>query len=143
MPMAKTSNDDLMRVLGQLESKLDAVAERIDRADDLFNEERRSAHESRSVIHRRLDEQAEKIGSLRTDIEIHGKIEAQLRDNIASLKQTVSTEISPTIDEWKRIKFLGGVVSGALIALGVTAGAAAAWLYDWLAIVLRYLSKGS
>ncbi|MBX4897447.1 DUF1515 domain-containing protein [Rhizobium bangladeshense] len=137
------SNEDIMHMLGKLGAKLDALAERMDRADDVFGEERRSAHESRSVIHRRLDEQADKISSLRTDIEIHGKIDAQLRDNIAGLKDVVAKDVAPTIDEWKRIKFLGGVLSGALIAVGVTAAAAVAWLYDWLTLLIRYLGKGS
>ncbi|MFC5760501.1 DUF1515 domain-containing protein [Rhizobium sp. GCM10022189] len=131
-----------MRALGNIEAKLDAVADRQDRADSLFAVEQQQAHHSRAAIHKRLDQQQQQISRMETTVAISGQVDAQLRDSIAVLKQTVMTDISPTIDEWKRIKFLGGVLSGALVALGVTAATAVAWLYDWLAIVLRYLSKG-
>lgn len=136
------SNEDIIRMLVRIEAKQEEAGKVMDRLLDDFADEKKSAHESRAGLHRRLDEHADRISSLRTDIEIHGQIGAQLRDNIKGLKETVETDISPTIDEWKRIKFLGGAASAALIALGVTAATAVAWIYDWLAIVLRYLSKG-
>ncbi|WP_416065433.1 DUF1515 domain-containing protein [Rhizobium sp. ZK1] len=142
MTPTRTSNDDIMRALGNIEAKLDAVADRQDRADEIFAVEQQQAHRSRATIHQRLDQQQQQISKMETTVAISGQVDAQLRDSIAALKHTVTSEISPTIDEWKRIKFLGGVLSGGLIALGVTAATAVAWLYDWLAIVIRYFGKG-
>lgn len=93
-----TSNDDIPHAIGKLEGQLSGLQENVALLRKDFSDEKANAHESRAVIHRRLDEQAEKINSVQTKIEIHGQIEAQLRDNITGLRETVETNISPTID---------------------------------------------
>ncbi|RXT29380.1 hypothetical protein B5P46_11920 [Rhizobium leguminosarum] len=135
------SNDDIMHAIGRLEAQQDGLSKTIDRLFDDFADERRQAHESRARIHERLDEQAHRIGESEKTIVVAGATVAQQRDIIALLKATVDADVTPTINEWKRIKFLGGVLSGALIALGVTAATVVAWLYDWLAVLLRYWGK--
>ncbi|TAU98178.1 hypothetical protein ELI38_20460 [Rhizobium leguminosarum] len=70
-----------------------------------------------------------------------GATVAQQRDIIKALTDTVSEEIKPTIDEWKKIKLVGGMVSGALIAVGISAATVAAWAYDWFWSVLRHLIR--
>lgn len=141
MPPPRASNDDIMRVLWQLEAKLDAVTDRMDRGDDLSKEERRAAHESRAVIHKRLDEQVDKINSVQTKIEIHGQIEAQLRDNIKGLKATVEADISPTVDEWKRMKTLGVGISGLIALAGLTVGGIVAYIGDGAVAAIRHWLK--
>ncbi|MHC2573956.1 hypothetical protein [Rhizobium leguminosarum] len=135
------SNDDIMRVLGQLEAKLDAVADRLDRSDEVFAAEQKSAHISRSRIHVRIDEQAKRITEMEKTTVAAGATVAQQRDIIKALTETVSEEIKPTIDEWKKIKLVGGMVSGALIAVGISSAAIAAWAYEWLWNFLRHLLK--
>ncbi|MBX5082181.1 hypothetical protein HJB56_05195 [Rhizobium lentis] len=133
------SNDDIMRVLGQLESKLDAVVDRLERSDDAFAAEQRSAQSSRARIHARLDEQGKRITEAEKTIVAAGATVAQQRDVIKVLTDTVAGDIKPTIDEWKKIKLVGGMVSGALIAVGISAATVAAWAWDWLWGVLSHI----
>lgn len=128
------SNDDIMRVLGRLE-------EGVSRIREDFSEEKESAHESRSVIHRRLDEHAQTVAKLETTVAISGQVEAQLRDQIAALEERVKkhhAEVSPTIEEWKRIKTLGWGVSSLLVIAGVSAASIAAVAWDWFIAVVRH-----
>lgn len=58
-----TSNEDILRALGRLE-------EGVKRIREDFQEEKHNAHESRAVIHARLDSQARQIGHLDTTVAI-------------------------------------------------------------------------
>ncbi|MFP3656807.1 hypothetical protein, partial [Burkholderia sp. SIMBA_052] len=60
-----------------------------------FSEEKESAHESRAVIHRRLDKHTQTVGKLETTVAISGQVEAQLRDQIAALGWSKTTLRSP------------------------------------------------
>jgi len=127
------SNDDIMRVLGRLE-------EGVSRIREDFSEEKESAHESRAVIHRRLDEHAQTVGKLETTVAISGQVEAQLRDQIAALEERMKrnhAEVTPTIEEWKRIKTLGWGVSSLLVIAGVSAASITAVAWDWFIAVVR------
>lgn len=135
------SNDDIMRVLGQLEAKLDAVVDRLERSDEVFAAEQESAHRSRARIHVRIDEQAYRITEMEKTTVAAGATVAQQRDVIKALTDSVAKEIKPTIDEWKKIKIVGGMISGAMIAVGFSAAAVAAWAYDWLWGILRHLVR--
>lgn len=131
------SNDDIMRVLGRLE-------EGVSRLREDFSEEKDTAHESRSVIHRRLDEHAQTVGKLETTVAISGQVEAQLRDQIAALDERMKknqAEVAPTIEEWKRIKALGWGVSSLLVIAGVSAASIASIAWDWFAAVVRHWLK--
>jgi hypothetical protein len=61
---------------------LGRLQEGMDRRRSDFQEEKRDAHDSRAVIHRRLDEQADQIGHLETTVTIRGEVDAQLQDQI-------------------------------------------------------------
>jgi hypothetical protein len=122
--------DEISLMLGQV---LEGVKQL--RAD--FQEEKQNAHESRSTMHRRLDEHAEEIGKLRTDVAVAGKIEAQVRNELKSLKAAVD----PSLEDWKRMKTLGlGIVS--LLAIGgVSFGAFLMWAGDAAATAVRHWLK--
>jgi hypothetical protein len=114
---------DVMLALGKLQEGVDRV--RID-----FQEEKRSAHESRAVIHRRLDEQGDQIGHLETTVAIRGEVDAQLRDQITALKEAVDknhAEVGPAIEEWKRMKTLGVGISSLIALAGLTIGGMIVW----------------
>lgn len=128
------SNEDIMLALGRLQEGVDRL-----RAD--FQEEKRAAHESRSTIHRRLDEQAEDIARLKTDVAIAGKIEAQLRDEIKQLKETVEAnheEFEPSIAEWRRMKSIGIGLAGLLALGGLSFGAVLTWMGDAAVSAVRH-----
>ncbi len=116
--------------------------------------ERKESHESRAGIHRRLDEMNGAISRLDTTAALSGQVDVNVRDEIESLKDTFTSEISalkakidnnitPTINEWKRIRALGLGVVGIVALGGVSFGAAIMWAGDavryWL---LHWLGLG-
>ena len=138
------SNDDILRVLGQLEAKLDAVADRLDRSDEVFAAEQKSAHISRSRIHLRIDEQAKQISHLDTTIAISGGVDAQIREEIKALKETVEknhSAVTPALEEWKRMKTLGYGISGLIAFAGLTIGGTVAYMSDGAVSALRHWLK--
>lgn len=128
-----TSNDDIMRILGRVE-------EGVKRIREDFQEEKENAHESRTVIHRRLDEQTEKISHLETTVAVSGKVDAQLRDQLEQLRKTVEgnqAAVSPALEEWKRMKTLGVGISGLIALAGLTIGSLVAWAGDTASAAIR------
>jgi DNA-binding MurR/RpiR family transcriptional regulator len=125
------SNDDIMRVLGRLE-------EGVSRLREDFQQEKESAHESRAVIHRRLDEHGQNVSKLETTVAISGQVDAQLRDKITSLDKQITENVTPSIEEWKRIKTMGLGMSSLLVIAGVSAASIAALAWDWFAAAFRH-----
>jgi hypothetical protein len=139
-----TSNDDIMRALGSFETGLKAVNEQLSliRQDIEKSEER--AYESRSTIHRRLDEQSEQIGRLRTDVAINGEVDAHLRDRIKALSDTVDgnhKKVQPALEDWGRVKVLGWGVGFVFLSLGISAASIYAWAYDWAVSMVKQIFK--
>src|SRR5262245_29296364 len=115
-----------MLALGGIQQQLIGQGKAIDRIHADMSEERDHAHDSRTTIHKRLDEQAQQISHLETTVAIRGQVEAQLRDQIAS----ITAEVSPAISEWRRIKILGAGFGGVLLILGISIGSIMAWASD-------------
>lgn len=143
-----TSNDDILReimkALGGVEAKLDAVVDRLDRSDEVFISEQKSAHDSRAVIHTRLDAQTEKIGRLETTVAVSGKVEAMLRDGINDLKVTVQSNhnaVQPALEEWKRMRTIGIGISGLIAFAGLTIGGIITYVGDGAVSALRHWLK--
>lgn len=131
------SNDDIMLALGRLQ-------EGVDRLRDDFQDEKRIAHESRAVIHHRLDAQAQQIAHMETTIAISGQIDAQIRSELTSLKDTVERNQSaaaPMIAEWGRLKTLGVGISGLIALAGLTIGSIVAWAGEALVASIRQWLK--
>lgn len=143
--MAPTSNDDILRALGRVEGRLTGIEENVSLLREEVSDEKQNAHESRSVIHRRLDEQGTQINLLDKAVVINTGVDAQVRDELKSIKETVQKNhetIQPTLEEWKRLKTLGYGISGLIAFAGLTIGGmvayasdgAAAWIKHWLKI---------
>ncbi len=95
------SNDDIMRFLGKIEAKLEATNENLSLLRGDFSDEKDHAHESRAVIHRRLDEQQQQVAKLETTVAISGQVDAQMRDQLAGLSETVKANqkaVQPALD---------------------------------------------
>ncbi|MBX5190109.1 DUF1515 domain-containing protein [Rhizobium sp. NZLR3b] len=140
-----TSNDDILRALGRVEGRLTGIEEHVSLLRNEVSDEKENAHESRSVIHRRLDEQGKQINLLDKSVEINAGVDAQVRDQLKSIKETVQKNhesVQPTLEEWKRLKALGYGISGLIAFAGLTIGGmvayasdgAVAWLRHWLKI---------
>jgi ferritin-like protein len=132
-----TSNDDILLMLGRVE-------EGVKRIREDFQEEKQSAHESRAVIHRRLDEQRQQIHLLDKVVEISSGVDATLREEIKSIKGTVEknhTAVQPALEEWRRMKTIGYGISGLIAFAGLTVGAVVTWASDGAVAALRHWLK--
>lgn len=131
------SNDDIMLALGKLQEGVDRL--RVD-----FQDEKGMAHESRAVIHQRLDNQALQIAHMETTIAVSGQIDAQVRGEIQALKETVEKNqgvVSPAIEEWKRMKTLGVGISGLIALAGLTIGGIVAYMSETAVSGIRHWLK--
>ncbi|NTG61852.1 DUF1515 domain-containing protein [Agrobacterium rhizogenes] len=140
MTPAPTSNDllhEIMRTLGRLE-------EGVERIRDDFQEEKESAHESRAVIHKRLDDHAKQMSKTDETIAIAGLVDAQIRDEVKTLQESVRKnheEVEPALSEWRRIKLLGAGVGGLLLLFGISVGAVITWASDTASSLVRHWLK--
>lgn len=138
------SNEDIMHAIGKLEGSLTGINESVAQLRRDVGDEKANAHESRSVIHRRLDEQAKQISHLDTTVAITGGVDAQIREEIKSLKETVNKNhdaVTPALDEWKRLKTLGMGISGMIAFAGLTTGGIIAYMSDGAVSALRHWLK--
>lgn len=139
-----TSNDDILRALGRVEGRLAGIEESVARLRDDFSDEKDHAHESRSVIHSRLDDQAKQISRLDTTVAISGGVDAQLRDQMKSLEKTVDDNhkaTQPALEEWRRMKTIGYGISGLIAFAGLTVGGVIAYMSDGAVAALRHWLK--
>ncbi|ANL48634.1 hypothetical protein AMC87_CH04013 [Rhizobium phaseoli] len=139
-----TSNDDILRALGRVEGRLTGIEENVSLLREEMSDEKQNAHESRSVIHRRLDDQGKQISHLDTTMVISGAVDATLREEIKTLKDTVEKNhaaTQPALDDWRRIKTLGVGISGLIAIAGLTAGATITWMSDGAVAWVRHWLK--
>ncbi|NKJ92302.1 DUF1515 domain-containing protein [Rhizobium leguminosarum bv. viciae] len=139
-----TSNDDILRALGRVEGRLTGIEESVSLILEDLGDEKDNARESRAVIHGRLDER-QQIHLLDKVVEISSGVDATLREEIKSIKETVEKNheaVAPTLEEWKKMKTLGYGISGLIAFAGLTIGGmiayasdgAVAWVRHWLKI---------
>jgi hypothetical protein len=137
------SNEDIMHAIGKLEGSLTGINESVAQLRKDFGDEKANAHESRAVIHKRLDDQAKQIYHFDTTVAISAGVDAQIREEIKTLKETVQSNheaVAPALDEWKRLKTLGVGISGLIALAGLTVGGTisyagdgvVAWVRHWL-----------
>lgn len=128
------SLEDIFLALGELKGGVEQL-----RRD--FHEEKRNAQESRAAMHRRLDEQAEEIGKVRTDVAVDGEITAQVRNEVQSLGAKVKANqdaVQPSVDDWKRMKALGIGIAGLLALGGLSVGALLGYASDAAVTAIRH-----
>ncbi|ANM10407.1 MULTISPECIES: hypothetical protein [unclassified Rhizobium] len=139
-----TSNDDILRALGRVEGRLTGIEENVSLLRNEVSDEKENAHESRAVIHRRLDEQGKQINFLDKAVEIRTGVDVQVREELKAIKETVQKNhetIQPTLEEWKRLKTLGYGISGLIAFAGLTVGGMVAWASDGAVSWVRHLLK--
>lgn len=138
------SNDDIMHAIGKLEGSLTGINESVAQLRKDVGDEKANAHESRSVIHRRLDEQARQIHLLDMTVTVSSNVDGQIREEIKGLKETVENNheaVAPALDEWKRLKTLGVGISGLIALAGLTVGGFIAYASDGAVAALRHWLK--
>ncbi|API52838.1 DUF1515 domain-containing protein [Rhizobium leguminosarum] len=139
-----TSNDDILRALGRVEGRLSGIEESVSLLREDVGDEKDNAHESRTVIHRRLDEQAKQIHLLDMTVTVSSSVDGQIRDEIKNLAETVEKNheaVAPTLEEWKKLKTLGYGISGLIAFAGLTIGGAVAYLSDGAVAAFRHWLK--
>jgi len=137
MPTQSELLHEIMHTLGRMEKDLERIRED-------FQEEKENAHESRAVIHRRLDDHAKQMAKTDETIAIAGLVDAQIRDQVTALQETVTTnhqEVEPALAEWRRIKLLGAGVGGLLVLFGISVGSLIVWASDTASAIVRHWLK--
>ncbi|TAX39165.1 DUF1515 domain-containing protein [Rhizobium leguminosarum] len=138
------SNDDILRALGRVEGRLTGIEDSVSHLREEVSDEKDNAHESRSVIHRRLDEQARQIHLLDMTVTVSSNVDGQIREEIKTLKDTVEKNheaVAPTLEEWKKMKTLGYGISGLIAFAGLTIGGVVAYMSDGAVAALRHWLK--
>ena len=139
-----TSNDDILRALGRVEGRLTGIEENVSLLRNELSDEKDNAHQSRAVIHQRLDEQMRQINLLDKVVEISSGVDATLREEIKALKETVDRNhaaTQPALAEWARMKSIGYGISGLIAFAGLTVGAVVTWASDGAVSALRHWLK--
>jgi hypothetical protein len=131
------SNDDIMRVLGRLEEKVEQLSEDV-------SEEKKDAHDSRASIHRRLDEQVSTIAFIDKTVGIEAQVNAQMRDQFAGLAKTVKENqdaVTPYVEDMKRLKTIGIGITGMIAIGGLSIGALVVWFSETSVNAVRHWLK--
>ena len=139
-----TSNDDILRALGRVEGRLTGIEESVSLLREDVSDEKDNAHESRSVIHRRLDEQMRQINLLDKVVEISSGVDATLREEIKNLRDTVDKNhaaTQPALEEWRRMKSIGYGISGLIAFAGLTVGGFITYVGDGAVSAIRHWLK--
>lgn len=131
------SLNDVLLALGR-------VQEGVDRLREDFQEEKQLARDSRAAIHRRLDEHADDLSDLRKDVAISAHVDAQVRNELKALTETVESnqaQVEPSVKEWQRMKALGIGLTGLLALGGLSIGAVLIWMSETAANAVRHWLK--
>lgn len=127
-------DDQVLRVLGRLEAKVDNLSSQ-------QIEDRDASRESRARIHERMDEFTSALGTVQSDIRVAAGVDAQVRvelDGLAKAVNKVRTDHEPAVNDMRKLRIGLMFVGGALVASGVTLAAAgeaaASAVRSWLKI---------
>lgn len=110
------ADDQILRVLGRLEAKVDNLA-------DDQREDRDQARDSRARIHERLDEFNQALGAVKSDIVVGAGVDAQVRVELDGLAKAIKLQ-EPAVNDMRKLRWGLMGVGGALVASGVTLAAA-------------------
>lgn len=138
------SNEDIMHAIGKLEGSLSGINESVAQLRKDFGDEKANAHESRAVIHKRLDDQAKQIYHFDTTVAISAGVDAQIREEIKTLKETVQNNhasVQPALEEWRRMRTIGIGISGLIAFAGLTIGGIITYVGDGAVSAIRHWLK--
>lgn len=96
-----------------------------------FADEKAAARDNRAAVHRRLDEQAQGMADLKTEL-------ALSRQLVETLAQTQAETVLPAVGDWQGMKKTGLTIVGLLALGGVSVGAALTWFSDQASVVVRH-----
>lgn len=114
-------------LLGQLIESVAGLRRDITDMRGDFDTEKDHAHESRKDVHRKIDDLAGRVAEVETTIQVAGHVTAQTRDKVTAMESTLTDDVKPTVDEFKRMKLIGWSVVG-IVGIGGTAfGASLIW----------------
>jgi len=120
--------DDISEAIGALRAEVKNLGQKIDRADQNALDTSNKAAEHRSAIHKRVEEIADEVGEVKTDM--------------TALKVTVADTKAVT-DEVKLWKAQG---KGALLVVGIASAAISSavvgFLAYWWDVIMRLLRSG-
>jgi len=123
-----TKLDDISEAIGELRAEVKNLGQKIDRADQNALDTSNKAAEHRSAIHKRVEEIADEVGEVKTDMTV--------------LKVTVADTKAVT-DEVKLWKAQG---KGALLVVGIASAAISSavvgFLAYWWDVIMRLLRSG-
>lgn len=123
-----TKLDDISEAIGALRAEVKNLGQKIDRADQNALDTSNKAAEHRSAIHKRVEEIADEVGEVKTDMTV--------------LKVTVADTKAVT-DEVKLWKAQG---KGALLVVGIASAAISSavvgFLAYWWDVIIRVLRSG-
>ena len=123
-----TKLDDISEAIGELRAEVKNLGQKIDRADQNALDTSNKAAEHRSAIHKRVEEIADEVGEVKTDM--------------TALKVTVADTKAVT-DEVKLWKAQG---KGALLVVGIASAAISSavvgFLAYWWDVIMRLLRSG-
>jgi uncharacterized coiled-coil DUF342 family protein len=123
-----TKLDDISEAIGALRAEVKNLGQKIDRADQNALDTSNKAAEHRSAIHKRVEEIADEVGEVKTDMTV--------------LKVTVADTKAVT-DEVKLWKAQG---KGALLVVGIASAAISSavvgFLAYWWDVIMRLLRSG-
>lgn len=123
-----TKLDDISEAIGALRAEVKNLGQKIDRADQNALDTSNTAAEHRSAIHKRVEEIADEVGEVKTDM--------------TALKVTVADTKAVT-DEVKLWKAQG---KGALLVVGIASAAISSavvgFLAYWWDVIMRLLRSG-
>lgn len=123
-----TKLDDISEAIGALRAEVKNLGQKIDRADQNALDTSNKAAEHRSAIHKRVEEIADEVGEVKTDM--------------TAMKVTVADTKAVT-DEVKLWKAQG---KGALLVVGIASAAISSavvgFLAYWWDVIMRLLRSG-
>lgn len=96
-----------------------------------FADEKTAARDNRAAVHRRLDEQAQGLADVKTEL-------ALSRQLVEALAKTQAETVLPAVDDWQDMKRTGLTVVGFLALGGVSVGAALTWFSDQASGLVRH-----
>lgn len=107
------------QILHEILQKLGSIEAGQSQLRNDFDRERDQSRESRGDLHEKVDGLTGRIAHVETTIQVAGQVTAQTRDKIGGLEATLTDDIKPTVDEFKRIKLMG---RGVIVAAGIAGG---------------------
>jgi len=112
-----------LATLEELALMLGGINKSIEFLREDFREEKEVSHQSRSTMHKRMDDQTKELGEVKMAVAMSARDVSDARIAIEAHKNAVM----PSVEEWKRMKLLGG----SFLVLAGIAGVSFVGFLSW------------